>query len=314
MATVSIIVPVYNAENYLERCVDSLVNQTYRDIEIILIDDGSKDNSGVICDRLAESDCRIKVLHCPNGGVSTARNRGIEIASGEFLSFVDSDDWMSVDAYEKALACNSDVVYCDYAEVYGNQIINKDSFRLGDSKEETIRNMICAGPRGGNIFNFILVRRQLLERERLLFPGKFKRGEDFWFTLHCFVYADSISHAGAIYYYDCGVTTSATHTEKISTDKSYLSFLDECIELLKEKGMWNTYETEIGWRILLEKTIWMTNPRYFHLYKGVHPEVNHLVDSCPFLGTGMKCMMKLVDKNMTGLATILSFINRIKNS
>lgn len=92
---VSIIVPVYNVEHYIEECVSSLIAQTYRSIEIILVDDGSTDGSGVLCDRLADTDSLIRVVHKTNGGLSDARNHGLREASGEWISFVDSDDWVS---------------------------------------------------------------------------------------------------------------------------------------------------------------------------------------------------------------------------
>ena len=90
----SIIVPVYNVEQYLSRCVDSLVNQTYHNIEIILVDDGSPDRSGEICDEYAKKDKRVKVIHQSNGGLSDARNTALDIAKGDYLMFVDSDDWI----------------------------------------------------------------------------------------------------------------------------------------------------------------------------------------------------------------------------
>ena len=97
---ISVIVPVYNVEAYLEKCVNSILHQTYENIEVILIDDGSTDNSGAICDALAADDSRIKVLHKSNGGVSSARNLGISVASGAYICFVDSDDWLDIDYFE----------------------------------------------------------------------------------------------------------------------------------------------------------------------------------------------------------------------
>lgn len=97
---ISIIVPVYNVEKYLERCIESIVNQTYKDIEIILVDDGSPDNCSVICDRYAEKDNRIKVIHKQNGGLINARKSGLEIAQGDYIGFVDSDDWIEPEMYE----------------------------------------------------------------------------------------------------------------------------------------------------------------------------------------------------------------------
>ena len=101
---VSIIVPVYNVEEYLERCVDSILNQTYGNLEVILVDDGAKDSSGHICDSYARKDARVRVIHKENGGLSSARNAGIDVAAGEYLEFVDSDDWIEPDAVESMLS------------------------------------------------------------------------------------------------------------------------------------------------------------------------------------------------------------------
>lgn len=95
----SVIVPVYNVENYLARCVDSILDQTYENLEVLLVDDGAKDSSGAICDAFAAKDSRVKVIHKVNGGLSSARNAGLEAAAGEYIAFVDSDDWIEPDAY-----------------------------------------------------------------------------------------------------------------------------------------------------------------------------------------------------------------------
>jgi len=101
---VSVIIPVYNVEPYLERCVKSVVGQTYQELEIILVDDGSKDGSGKLCDKLADSDSRIKVVHQKNQGLSGARNTGIRQATGEYVVFLDSDDeWLLSDGLEVLL-------------------------------------------------------------------------------------------------------------------------------------------------------------------------------------------------------------------
>ena len=125
---VSVVVPVYNVEKYLRECLDSIVNQTLKDIEIILVDDGSPDNCPQICDEYAAKDARIKVIHKPNGGYGSAVNRGIEEAIGEYIGIVESDDWIEPDMYEKlynnAKESNSDVCICDFyhARNSGNTI------------------------------------------------------------------------------------------------------------------------------------------------------------------------------------------------
>ena len=104
----SIIVPVYQVADTLRRCVDSIVSQTFTDWELILVDDGSPDNCGIICDEYTEKDCRIKVIHKENGGLSDARNAGLKMAQGEFVTFVDSDDYIRQDTYEKVMKYAAD--------------------------------------------------------------------------------------------------------------------------------------------------------------------------------------------------------------
>ena len=116
MSTISIIVPVYEVEKYLKRCVDSILCQTFCDIEVILVDDGSSDNCGFICDEYAKQDKRVKVIHKQNGGLSSARNAGLDIATGDYIGFVDSDDWIHPQMYEYLYNCalkyNLDIMTC----------------------------------------------------------------------------------------------------------------------------------------------------------------------------------------------------------
>ena len=125
---VSVIVPVYRAEKYLERCILSIVGQTFRNIEIILVDDGSTDSSGSICDEYAARDNRIRVIHKSNGGLSDARNAGLEICRGEYIGFVDSDDYIELDMYEVlykfAIVHRLDVCMCSSADVIDGKVIN----------------------------------------------------------------------------------------------------------------------------------------------------------------------------------------------
>lgn len=131
---ISIVVPVYNVEQYLNRCVDSIICQTYKDLDIILVDDGSTDRSGVICDEYAEKDRRVKVIHQDNAGLSEARNSGIDNARGDYILFVDSDDWIEKDACKKALSISveqgADVVCFGFMEFFvsGEKIERKPEY------------------------------------------------------------------------------------------------------------------------------------------------------------------------------------------
>lgn len=125
---VSIIVPVYKVENYLKRCVDSLINQSYKHIEIILVDDGSPDRCGEICDQYSLMDSRVRVIHKKNGGLSDARNYGIDIAKGDYILFVDSDDFIELDAIERLVT---------YAKEENLDIVCGDTYRVTEERNNT---------------------------------------------------------------------------------------------------------------------------------------------------------------------------------
>lgn len=147
---ISVIVPVYNVEQYLERCVDSIINQTYTNLEIILVNDGSTDNSGKLCDELAKKDERIRVIHKENGGLSDARNRGIDESESDLVGFIDSDDYIDSDMYEVLLKnlndTDADLSMCALYDVYNNtpevQVTNKETWEL--SSEQAIKMVMEA--------------------------------------------------------------------------------------------------------------------------------------------------------------------------
>ena len=131
---ISLVIPVYNVEKYLDKCMESVLAQTYDNYEVILVDDGSTDNSGKMCDEYAERDSRVTVYHQKNSGVSVARNVGIENAKGEFISFIDSDDWVDESYLEKLVNAqikyNADLTICEYTNVYadGRPNVRRRSF------------------------------------------------------------------------------------------------------------------------------------------------------------------------------------------
>lgn len=159
MPKVSIIVPIYNVEKYLERCMQSLLNQTLKDIEIIMVDDESPDNCPKLCDEYAKHDSRITVIHKKNEGLGLARNSGLDIATGDYIAFVDSDDYVEETMFEimykKAIDENSDIVYCNNyiyhsesgAVTKANAPLDCDKTFIGrDVIDEVLKNMIASSP------------------------------------------------------------------------------------------------------------------------------------------------------------------------
>ena len=153
---ISVIVPVYNVEKYLEECVNSIINQTYKNLEIILVDDGSKDNSSKMCDELAKKDSRIKVIHKENGGISDVRNVGIENSRGKYIQFIDSDDFMEDNMietlYKDILENEADVSMCSYYlfkdgvkttdATYKKEIYNKEQILKEILLDERVRSYL----------------------------------------------------------------------------------------------------------------------------------------------------------------------------
>ena len=165
---ISIIVPIYNVEMYIKRCIDSIINQSYQNLEIILVDDGSPDKCGAICDEYAAKDNRVKVIHKQNGGLADARNVGIGISTGEYVMFVDSDDWLETEACEKAINMASkfkaDIVVFEMTLVYdnGKKIKrNKGIISVSPSRAECMKALLYKIPESGifnNVCNKMFVR------------------------------------------------------------------------------------------------------------------------------------------------------------
>ena len=172
MKKISIIVPCYNVAPYLRRCVDSILNQTYSNFELILVDDGSTDKTGILCDELCQLDARIKVIHKKNGGLSDARNAGIDIATGDFLAFVDGDDYLEINAYELMVTemQDADVSLVSAGmiteDINGNinKLMNETKVKL--SREEALANLLGNNRTIGQSSCNKLFRKQLFEQLR----------------------------------------------------------------------------------------------------------------------------------------------------
>lgn len=172
MNKISVIVPCYNVEPYLERCVTSILNQTYHEFELILVNDGSTDSTGKLCDRLSKTDSRIRVVHKENGGLSDARNAGIDVADGDFYSFVDGDDYLEADAYENMISEmeNADVSMVSAGmiveDIKGNKHFNMPKEHLVLNKEDAMLNLLSPVRTIGQSSCNKLFRKQLFDTLR----------------------------------------------------------------------------------------------------------------------------------------------------
>lgn len=210
MSLVSIIVPVYNTENYLCRCIDSILSQTYENIEVILIDDGSRDSSPSICDSYADHDSRIRVFHLENGGVSAARNYGMSVMRGDYFIFLDSDDWLESNTVSSALElierAETDIGVYNFIfeQSNGPQILQIPDgkftvYELFKDKDTVlITNSFIASPCNK------IYRTSIVRENNINFKIGVKFAEDFIFNLTYLQYSETLAVANRPYYhYDC---------------------------------------------------------------------------------------------------------------
>ena len=237
---VSVIIPVYNVSLYLERCVQSVLRQTYKDLEIILVDDGSKDNSGELCDQLALSDQRIRVIHQENQGLSGARNTGISQATGEYIIFLDSDDEWLLDNGLEVLMQKGDV---------GNDLIIFKNVHIWHGHERTTTadydiDRIVELPDAKSVFShlvesqqfrmsacFLLVRRMLLIDNEIYFPMGYISEDVFW-SLHLWQCVKKVAFLNmdfyGYYHHENSISTSASLRVYESYDKIFSYWKEQC--------------------------------------------------------------------------------------
>lgn len=269
-ALVSIIIPIYKVEPYLRRCLDSVLNQTYSNLEIILVDDGSPDKCPQLCDEYAAKDNRIIVIHKKNGGLSDARNAGLDKSNGEYISFVDSDDWIDEKYVDKllniALKENADISIGENIKIHGNFHITPSETTIKSySSKEALIHLFTHNHIAFNISCGKLYKKHLFSSLR--FPvGKFH--EDEFTTYLLFYNAKKISYTSAILYYYYQRTDSIV---SIRHPWDVLEFLEQRYIFFKEKK-----ETELL-PLILPPLCWQLLCAYWFVKE------NKLTTSCDYL-------------------------------
>ena len=245
---ISIIVPIYNAQKTLERCIDSILNQDFSDFELLLINDGSKDDSGKICDIYAGKDNRVRVIHKENSGVSASRNLALQEAKGEYLQFLDADDWITPNAtrlFAESLEQNQcDMVIADFYRVIGERLSHKGSIDEGGalSREEFANNMMenPADFYYGVLWNK-LYKKSIVEKYGLCMNPKISWCEDFMFNLEYIRHCETIFVLQVpVYYY-------------VKTKGSLVSQSMSLAKTIKTKMMVFEYYTDFYKQVLPEE-------------------------------------------------------------
>lgn len=291
---ISVIVPVYNSAIYLGRCIQSILNQTYSDFELLLVNDGSTDDSLEICHLYAVKDERVKVIDKPNGGVSSARNEGINNALGEWITFVDSDDWVHEDYLLQRVTLaeqiNADVVYCDAESVYEK---SSSIFNMPDLINEKTQINAWIEARSTYCWVF-LIKNELLDKNSIRFIEGVRLLEDFNFVLKVLHRASRVAHVEIpLYYYNKQNSQSAMHNMHRYRDDLKIVFTD-LIETFRDSQDYGLYEERISWCILEYKLVSIVNKE--HSYKdleGFYPESHRYIWSNAFFDTKFKLFLSL---------------------
>lgn len=284
---ISVIVPVYNAEKYLKECLDSIINQTYRNLEIILVNDGSLDKSGDICDEYARNDNRVKVIHRENAGVSVARNTGIDASTGDFIAFVDSDDYLTDTMLQKLYdkIDNNDISVCRFAYEYCDKTVyyQEDNLLLftkkpyyfeyimADKYNKSYPDRIICDKIFGSVCR-TLFKRNIILNNNIRFTKGMKIAEDRLFLLE---YCSYCNKAGLVdeylYHYRADVENSATSVfkkyqenlhiaQKLSTQRQ-LELIEKNDKLTKkEKKRLNIYlKSKMCYTVVLNEILYNIN-------------------------------------------------------
>lgn len=267
---VSVIVPLYNAEKFAQRCIDSILCQTLQDFEVLLIDDGSKDKTGEICDKAAEKDKRFRVFHKENGGVSSARNIGLNQARGEWVTFVDADDWIEpnyLKILEETEADKCDWIFADWRTLWNdgrpNEIYELHRGELIQDWEtiktiwnEIASNDICRCP-WGKFF-----KKAILDKNNLFFDESLRYGEDTVFNYQYLTFINSIRFSNtpdSDYIFHQTAGTRAIYKYKC-TPEGIITVRDKIFEIFYGKGLEN---------IKFERLIFFGFTMLEHCYLGI---------------------------------------------
>ena len=240
MPKVSVIVPIYNVEKYLEKCINSLLSQTLEDIQIILVNDGSKDNSGNIAKEYEQNNKdRVIYVEKENGGLSDARNYGLKYATGDFIAFLDSDDYIEKNAYEemynKAIEENADYVECDFIWEFPNKIRVDKQYPYKNKKEMLSFVRVVAWNK--------LIKRQLITDNNLEFP-KGLRYEDVEFTYKLIPFINKFTYVDKPFIHYVQREGSIANVQNERTAEIF-TVLDNVIEFYKKNNIYEEYRDEL---------------------------------------------------------------------
>lgn len=279
---ISVIVPVYNVEKYLYRCIGSILNQTFKDLEIILIDDGSKDRSGIICDEFKKKDNRIKVIHKKNEGLGLARNTGMDIATGDYITFVDSDDYISTtlveDLYKGIVSNNVDTALGGFKKITNDdkilleKIPEFNSYSEKNVLEEFLPKLIGSSPEKSDSIKMSvwngMYSRDIISKNKIKFPSEREFiSEDIIFALEYYRFSKGVCILNNSNYYYRVNQNSLTKSYRKDRFEASKKIYQKELEMIRELDIYEKSKLRLNRQffIFVKKCISQENIKISHL-------------------------------------------------
>lgn len=314
MVKASIIVTVYNIEKLLRYCIDSILEQTFTDFELLLIDDGSNDSSGRICDEYAKRDIRVRVFHKENGGVSSARNWGLEHANGEWIMYIDGDDWIEPHMLEELLqiaeTTSAEVVFGNFAFVFPSHsktycISNWDNDKIASLNHYINSVWTCIW---GSI-----AKRSLYEKHQLFSPQGITYCEDFHLIVRLCYFAQKIANVNLPLYHYRQQEKSVMHNfnKKAEYDEQWV--YQDTIRFFKELGVYENYKQSMCWRMLKATQELVLKRQTWQKFREIIPEKKHFILDCPFINWKLKVNMWCLTHHMAWVSGFMLYLRTLRH-
>ena len=295
---VSVIVPIYKIPEYLSCCIDSILAQTYPDFELILVDDGSPDDCGRICDDYAKRDNRIKVVHKVNGGLTSARNAGLEVAKGEWIMHVDGDDWIEPDMIESLIEAaqitGADMVIGDFVKYGPSAGYNKLPTWSSD-KKKSMTNYIAY------VMTTIwgsIAKRSLYADHSLKSPDGISYCEDFHLIVRLCHFANKIVNVHRPFYHYRYRPTSIMSNMNGKTEADEQWVYQDTIRFFKEQGVYEDYRKVMSWRVLKSAQELLLDPAGHKRFMELFNDGREFIFSCPFVNRKIKMLAWMMTHNL----------------
>lgn len=316
---ISIIIPLYNKELYIKKCLDSILSQTFSDFEIVIIDDGSFDNSGKIISDNFKNDLRIRYFQQENKGVSNARNRGIELSNGKFLIFIDADDTISpnfLESISSHLDTDDTIIIFGLTKVYHDKIIAVEVPRTGTFDKTNILSDFAFQQKKNGIYGFIsnkIISLKIVKDNQIKFDEKIHLMEDYDFYIKYYTYCSRFKLINETGYYYTQNTENNSTAKKSIDYTSLINIHLKARELLKKEGCWNHYNRTVINKICSDLKIAFFNETETINKEYIQQNINNLIKIDIIHSKKMNdiIMKKLIDNKRVMLLSLYIKFRRI---